>query len=159
MKKVKILLLILSTLLTLPNLAEAKSVDAAGICMNMNLSFSADKDACVDRLRNVSYIQQSAVNVCKGLSFAADKIQCLSAVSDKSYSDSEIVFCSSKSFAADKLSCLSANGDVVRGRYTDSERLQMASELARKLRRQINNVQLVDAISTLDDLLWVLEQN
>lgn len=159
MKKINIYFSILAGLIicSSTSFAQQKRIDAAGICMGMGFAFSSDTDDCVEAIRGAYYIEQNALQVCKSLPFGDDKIECLSAIANKTYTDSEVQLCRSKVFSDDRNSCLENNGQPYSSGYSDSERLEAARILALRLKQELSNGQLIRAISTLNDLLWVLQ--
>lgn len=160
MKKIntRVLLAVSLLLLAFPTFARSgQGVDAVGVCMEMNYSFDSDADECIKALRNADYIQSSAARICGSLSFDSDTTSCLRTIMNKEFTSSEINFCSDKTFSSDTIACFRDNGQAYTGEVSDSQRLQAARITAEKLKQELSNGQLLRALSTLDDLLWILQ--
>ena len=80
------------------------------ICKPM--TFENDRNNCLARIKNYSYFDNKALNICAALVFDADKLSCLDLMADKTYEAYEIDKCEHETFESKKLECLHDNGTV-----------------------------------------------
>lgn len=131
--------------------------DVFAVCKKVDYSFSHEEDKCFKEMKGVKFIQNSAVEVCSTLSFDNEKTNCLKALINKKYTPTEVEFCGDKSFDNQVVSCLKEQGQAYYGEISDSEKLSQARLAARKLKRQLTSGQILRALATLDELLWILQ--
>lgn len=103
-------LMVLFTLLSISAFAGDRNSAYETVCKN--LTFESDRNKCAEQIRNYSYFDDSALQICTIFTFQSDRMNCVLAIADKAYEIYEIDRCRNTSFDSAKLQCLKDTGRI-----------------------------------------------
>lgn len=77
------------------------------------LTFTTDRQNCVNIIRKYTYFKESALDICAPMTFTSEQFKCLDSVGNKTYMDFEITECDTENFESQKISCLARSGTSI----------------------------------------------
>lgn len=77
------------------------------------LTFTTDRQNCVNIIRKYTYFKESALDICAPMTFTSEQFKCLDSVGNKTYMDFEITECDNENFESQKITCLAKSGTPI----------------------------------------------
>ncbi len=77
------------------------------------LTFTTDRQNCVNIIRKYTYFKESALDICQPMTFTSEQFKCLDTVGNKNFMDFEITECENESFESQKITCLAKSGTPI----------------------------------------------
>ena len=122
-----------------------------------NLPFESDRNKCLEVIKQHTYFDNQALEICASFTFDSNKTQCLGTNAEKLYIDYEIDACKNSTFDSDKLNCLKVNGRAINNGGGNWPCLPNQIVL-QQLQSGLNNLRNGD-LGTLDKRLQYLISN
>lgn len=80
------------------------------ICKPM--TFEADRNNCIAKLKLYSYYDLDGVRLCAAATFESERISCIDFIGDKTYEGYEMDNCRNKTFESERRECLRESGTI-----------------------------------------------
>lgn len=82
-----------------------------------SFAFDSYRHQCVDKIVNIDYFDNRALDVCRRMNFDSSRMECLSVIGNKEYERIEITDCGRMTFDNEILLCLGRRGESVSYRH------------------------------------------